>query len=59
MRALATEGIQRGHMELHARTVARTAGARGDEVERIARALVELGDIRVERASDLLAGGGE
>ncbi|MFO0728684.1 MAG: hydroxymethylglutaryl-CoA reductase, degradative [Myxococcota bacterium] len=57
IRALATEGIQRGHMALHARTVAATAGARGAEVDRIAEALVALGDIRVERAKELLAGG--
>lgn len=56
LRALATEGIQRGHMELHARTVARSAGARGEDVERIAARLVALGDVRVERAEALLAG---
>lgn len=54
LRALATEGIQRGHMALHARALAATAGARGEEVERIARELVRLNDIKLERARALL-----
>ena len=37
LRALATEGIQRGHMSLHARQVAIAAGAQGEEIERLAR----------------------
>ncbi len=55
LRALATEGIQRGHMSLHARTVAFEAGACGDEVEDLARALIRDGDIKVEQARILLA----
>jgi hydroxymethylglutaryl-CoA reductase len=55
IRALATDGIQKGHMALHARTLAATAGARGEQVDVIARRLVALGDIRLERASTLLA----
>lgn len=43
LRALATEGIQRGHMSLHARSVATAAGAEHDEVERVARALAAAG----------------
>jgi hydroxymethylglutaryl-CoA reductase len=39
LRALATEGIQRGHMSLHARSVATAAGALHHEVERVASAL--------------------
>lgn len=54
-RALATEGIQRGHMSLHARSVALGAGADGDEVERLAAALVADGEIKAERATALLA----
>ncbi|MCA9648900.1 MAG: hydroxymethylglutaryl-CoA reductase, degradative [Myxococcales bacterium] len=54
LRALATEGIQRGHMSLHARSVALGAGARGHEVEALARALVEDGEIKAERAAELL-----
>ena len=54
IRALATEGIQRGHMALHARQVAIAAGAVGSEVDRIAEALAAEGQIRVERARELL-----
>jgi hydroxymethylglutaryl-CoA reductase len=56
LRALVTDGIQRGHMALHARQMAIAAGAIGAEVERIAAALVASGEIRVERARALLAG---
>ncbi|MEM7154947.1 MAG: hydroxymethylglutaryl-CoA reductase, degradative [Myxococcota bacterium] len=55
LRALATEGIQRGHMSLHARSVALGAGATGHEVEALARALVEDGEIKAGRATQLLA----
>jgi hydroxymethylglutaryl-CoA reductase len=55
MRALATEGIQKGHMALHARTVAASAGATGEAVDRIADELVRLGDVKIERARALLA----
>ncbi len=55
LRALATEGIQRGHMALHARQVAVAAGATGSEVDQIARQLVEEGQVRLERARELLA----
>jgi degradative hydroxymethylglutaryl-CoA reductase len=54
LRALATEGIQRGHMSLHARAVALAAGARGAEVETIARRLIDVGEIKPERAEALL-----
>jgi len=54
IRALATEGIQRGHMALHARQVAIAAGALGGEVDRIAAQLAAEGQIRVERARELL-----
>ena len=55
IRALATHGIQRGHMRLHARQVALAAGAPEDDVQRIADLLVSEGNIRVERARELLA----
>ena len=55
IRALATEGIQRGHMSLHARQVAAAAGAQPDEVDRVAAALVAERQIRAERARELLA----
>lgn len=55
LRALATDGIQKGHMALHARALAAAAGARGDAVERVARALVECGEIKLERAQAFVA----
>jgi hydroxymethylglutaryl-CoA reductase len=54
VRALATDGIQRGHMALHARSVALAAGARGDEVERVATLIVEARDITLEGARGAL-----
>ena len=56
LRALATEGIQQGHMRLHARQVALAAGAKESEVQRIADQLVAEGNIREERARALVAG---
>lgn len=50
MKALATTGIQKGHMALHAQNVAMMAGAIGDEIARIARVLVEKGAIRLDVA---------
>lgn len=55
LRALATEGIQRGHMALHARGVARAAGATGELVERVAAELSACGDVKPDRARDILA----
>jgi hydroxymethylglutaryl-CoA reductase len=55
LRALATEGIQRGHMSLHARGVARAAGATGDLVERVAAELSACGDVKPDRAREVLA----
>jgi hydroxymethylglutaryl-CoA reductase len=62
VRALATDGIQRGHMALHARSVALAAGAAGAMVERVAHMIVEARDITVEaarRAIEVLARAGE
>ena len=53
-RALATEGIQKGHMALHARNIAIVAGATGDEIETVAAALAADHDVRVDRAKELL-----
>jgi hydroxymethylglutaryl-CoA reductase len=55
LRALATEGIQRGHMSLHARSVAVAAGAVGSEVEAVALVIAEQGAITVESAARALA----
>jgi hydroxymethylglutaryl-CoA reductase len=57
LRALATEGIQHGHMGLHARQLAMSAGARGQQIEQIARRMVEEGEIALERAQELLQSG--
>ena len=54
LRALATEGIQRGHMSLHARSIALGAGATGEQVEKVASELARVGDIRLERAMIIL-----
>ena len=54
LRALATEGIQRGHMSLHARSVAVAAGAKGDEVERVSAVIVAENVITLEAAQAAL-----
>jgi hydroxymethylglutaryl-CoA reductase len=56
LRALATEGIQRGHMRLHARQVALAAGARGDEIDEVADRMRSEGAVRQDRAEAILAG---
>ncbi len=55
IRALATEGIQRGHMALHARNIAILAGAAGAEVDAVAARLAAGHDVRTARAQELLA----
>jgi hydroxymethylglutaryl-CoA reductase len=55
LRALATEGIQRGHMALHARRLARAAGATGELIERVADELAATGDVKADRAREVLA----
>ena len=54
LRALASEGIQKGHMALHARNVAATAGARGEQVDIVAERLVKEKNVKVERAKEIL-----
>ena len=54
LRALATEGIQRGHMSLHARQVAIAAGASGDMIEKLAAQLVVEKVVRIDRAEEIL-----
>jgi hydroxymethylglutaryl-CoA reductase len=54
IRALATEGIQAGHMSLHARQLALAAGAEGEMVDRIVETMIAEGNIRLERAVVLL-----
>jgi degradative hydroxymethylglutaryl-CoA reductase len=54
LRALATEGIQRGHMALHARSVAIGAGAIGPEIEPLVQRLIHSGEVKHEQAVLLL-----
>ncbi len=54
LRALATEGIQRGHMELHARNIAIMAGAKGKEIDIVAEKMVRDGKVRLDYAKEIL-----
>jgi hydroxymethylglutaryl-CoA reductase len=54
LRALATEGIQRGHMGLHARNIAATAGARPEEIDAVVERLTAEHAIRIDRAKEIL-----
>jgi len=54
LRALASEGIQRGHMSLHARQIAIAAGAEGDQIDRIAAKMIAQGTIHIKHARELV-----
>jgi hydroxymethylglutaryl-CoA reductase len=54
LKALVTEGIQRGHMKLHARNIAVSAGATGKTVDLVAKIMVEEKKIRFDRAKELV-----
>jgi hydroxymethylglutaryl-CoA reductase len=54
LRALATEGIQRGHMSLHARQIAIAAGASGQMIEKVATQMVMEKVVRIDRAEELV-----
>jgi len=54
LRALATEGIQRGHMSLHARQVAIAAGAEGELIDKLAAQMVAEKTVRIDRAEEIL-----
>jgi hydroxymethylglutaryl-CoA reductase len=54
LRALATEGIQRGHMSLHARNVAIAAGAQGELIDKVVEILVKEKQVRIDRAKEVL-----
>jgi hydroxymethylglutaryl-CoA reductase len=54
LRALATEGIQKGHMSLHARQVAIAAGAQGEQIDRLAERLVTDEMVRIDHAQAIL-----
>ncbi|MDW8084565.1 MAG: hydroxymethylglutaryl-CoA reductase, degradative [Candidatus Caldarchaeum sp.] len=55
LRALAAEGIQAGHMSLHAKNIAVMAGAVGDEIDLVAEEMVRQKTIRVDKAQEILA----
>jgi hydroxymethylglutaryl-CoA reductase len=54
LKALATTGIQKGHMALHAQNIAMMAGAAGGEIDQVARVLVERGTVRIDVAQTVL-----
>ncbi len=54
MRALATEGIQKGHMKLHAKNIASAAGATPEQTEKIVQKMVQENNISLNRAKELL-----
>ncbi len=54
IRALASEGIQKGHMKLHARNIASAAGAKPDQIDEIAEKMAHEGRISINRAKELL-----
>jgi hydroxymethylglutaryl-CoA reductase len=54
LRALATEGIQKGHMKLHARQLAITVGAVGEEVDKVVEEMLKEGVIRIDKAKEIL-----
>jgi hydroxymethylglutaryl-CoA reductase len=55
IRALACEGLQRGHMRMHARQVAMAAGASAAQIVQISERMVDEGVIRVERAREFMS----
>ncbi|HUK85128.1 MAG TPA: hydroxymethylglutaryl-CoA reductase, degradative [Candidatus Acidoferrum sp.] len=54
LRALSSEGIQRGHMSLHARNIAVTAGAKNDLVDKVAEQMIKERKVRVDRAKEII-----
>ena len=52
--ALSTVGIQKGHMSLHAKNIAVMAGAKGEEIEKVANKMVKEGKIKLDRAEEIL-----
>ena len=54
LRALATEGIQKGHMKLHARNLAAAAGAKAEQIDEIVQKMIHENNISLNRAKELL-----
>ena len=55
LRALACEGIQAGHMKLHAKNIAQMAGAEGEMIDKVVEVLVREKAVRVDRAKEVLS----
>ncbi len=56
LRALATEGIQRGHMTLHARNIALQAGASSSEIDVVVQRMIDSRNVTMDNASKILKG---
>lgn len=54
IRALSTEGIQKGHMRLHARNLAAAAGAKPDQIDKIVQKMIEQKQISIDKAKEIL-----
>ena len=54
IRALASEGIQKGHMKLHARNIAASAGVRQDKIDEVVKRMIKERDISVHKAKEIL-----
>jgi hydroxymethylglutaryl-CoA reductase len=54
LRALSNEGIQSGHMSLHARNIAITAGAKGAQIDLVAERMIKESKVRVDRAKEII-----
>ena len=54
MRALATDGIQKGHMKLHAKNIASAAGATPEQIDKIVQKMLQENNISLNRAKELL-----
>ncbi len=55
IRALATEGIQKGHMRLHARNLAAAVGATSEQIDKIVQKMIEEKKISLDKAKELLS----
>ena len=54
IRALASEGIQKGHMRLHAKNIATAAGVKSDKIDEVTKRMIKEGNVSVHRAKELL-----
>ena len=54
IRALASEGIQKGHMKLHARNIAASAGVTPDKINEVTKRMIKEGNVSIHRAKEIL-----